>query len=259
MKLCVLLSCMHQTDVSIVEKSNIQTDAIVVNQCNMEKIETFSFLNKKGKMCQVMFINTTERGLSKSRNMAIKNCDADICLLADDDGYFTDDYEEKIISAYRTHPEAGVIAFSLIRNDLVGGKSYPTVEKRLGFKQIFSTSSLQLAFKRTINVYFDEKMGSGTGNGGGEDNKFLFDARRKGVKMWYCPLVIATINPGESKWFKGYTEQYFINHGWASRRILGGAFSFVYCIYYIFRMRSIAELSFGKLVKSEFTGWFTKR
>lgn len=259
MNLCVLLSCMHQSDVSIVEKSNIQTDVIVVNQCNHEQIETFSFLNKKGKICQVKFINTTERGLSKSRNMAIRNCDADICVLADDDEYFTDDYEEKVISAYQAHPEVGVIAFSLIRNDIIGGKLYPTVEKELGFKQIFSTSSLQLAFKKSNNVFFDEKMGSGTGNGGGEENKFLFDIRRKGIKMWYFPSVIATINPGESKWFNGYNEHFFRNHGWASRRILGGTYSLIYCIYYIFRMRNKAELSFGKLVKSEFSGWLSKR
>ena len=259
MKLCVLLSCMHQTDVSIVEKSNIQTDVIVVNQCNHEHIEMFTFLNKKGRICHVKFINTTERGLSKSRNMAIRNCDADICVLADDDECFTDDYEEKIISAYRAHPEVGVIAFSLIRNDIVGGKLYPKLQKELGFKQIFSTSSLQLTFKKSNCVYFDEKMGSGTGNGGGEENKFLFDMRRNGIKMWYFPSVIATINPSESKWFKGYNEHFFRNHGWASRRILGDTISFIYCIYYIFRMRNKTKLSFSKLLKSEFSGWFQKR
>ena len=259
MKLCVLLSCMKQKDTSIIRKSNIQTDVVVVNQCDEDKVEEYDFINKKGNTCHAMIIFTKERGLSKSRNMAIKNCDADICLLADDDEYFSDDYESIIFSTFRNHPEVGLIAFALTRKDLKDGKSYPKVEKELGFKQIFSTSSLQLAFRRSNNIFFDEIMGSGTGNGGGEENKFLFDVRRKRIKMWYNPSVIATVNPGESIWFKGYNEQFFKNHGWASRRILGSFVSFIYCLYYIFKMRYKTDLSFVKLVKSEYGGWLIKR
>ena len=87
---------MHQKDDSIIKKSNLQTDAVVVNQCDRDSIEDFFFLNKDNKRCHVIFISTTERGLSRSRNMAIKNAiDADICLLSDDDERFEDDYENK--------------------------------------------------------------------------------------------------------------------------------------------------------------------
>lgn len=34
MKVEVLLSCMNQKDFSIIEKINIHSDAIIVNQCN---------------------------------------------------------------------------------------------------------------------------------------------------------------------------------------------------------------------------------
>ncbi len=259
MQICVLLSCMHQKDISIVERSNIQTDAVIVNQCDQDKIEKFSFINKKGKECHVKFIYTTERGLSKSRNMAIRNCEADVCLLADDDECFSDDYEDIVLSAYKKRPDAGVIAFSLIRKDLKKGKFYPREEKKLGFKQIFSTTSVQLSFKRSNNIYFDEKMGSGTGNGGGEENKFLFDVRRKKIAMWYNPSIIATINPGESTWFKGYNENFFKNHGWASRRSLGVCLSLLYCCYYVVKMRKRTNLHFLTLVTCEFHGWLTKK
>jgi glycosyltransferase involved in cell wall biosynthesis len=250
---------MHQKDISIVERSNIQTDAVIVNQCDQDKIEKFSFINKRGKECHVKFIYTTERGLSKSRNMALRNCSADICVLADDDECFFDDYEDKILSAYNEHPEVALIAFSLIRNDIKGGKKYPTIEKKLSFKQIFSTSSIQLTFKRSIDVFFDEKMGSGTGNGGGEENKFMFDVRRKNIKMWYVPSVIATVNPSDSQWFKGYDDQYFKNHGWASRRVLGSVLSLIYCSYFVFKTRKKVNLPFLSLIKYEFLGWLSKR
>ena len=39
MKLQVLVSCMHQQDYSLLEKMNIQTDAIIINQCDINKFE----------------------------------------------------------------------------------------------------------------------------------------------------------------------------------------------------------------------------
>lgn len=259
MNICVLLSCMHQKDTSIVERSNVQTDVVVVNQCDINKVETFSFYNKKGKCCYVKFISTTERGLSRSRNMAIRNCDADICLLADDDEYFCDDYEDKILSAYERHPDAGLIAFSLIRNDLKNGKVYPKNERLISFMQIFHTSSIQISFKRSNNIYFDELMGSGTGHGAGEENKFMHDTRRSKIRMWYNPAVIAMVKPSPSAWFHGYDSKYFYNHGWASRRSLGGILSLIYCTYFIFKMRKMTDIPFTLLAKSELKGWFSKR
>ena len=53
MTLQVLISCMHQTDHSIVAKSNIQSDVIVVNQCDRNLVEEYSFKNKIGKKSAV--------------------------------------------------------------------------------------------------------------------------------------------------------------------------------------------------------------
>ena len=43
MRVQVLVSTMHQTDHSLLEKMNIQTDAIIVNQCDENKIEEFKY------------------------------------------------------------------------------------------------------------------------------------------------------------------------------------------------------------------------
>lgn len=69
MKLMVLISYMHRTDTGIISESNVQTDSVVVNQCDRDSIEDFDFKNKKGRTCHVKFIDTTERGLSNSRNL----------------------------------------------------------------------------------------------------------------------------------------------------------------------------------------------
>ena len=48
MKINVLISCMHEKDTNIIQRSNIQTDVVVVNQCDKDCIEEWDFINKQG-------------------------------------------------------------------------------------------------------------------------------------------------------------------------------------------------------------------
>ena len=261
----LLISCMHQKDTGIIQRSNVQSDVVVVNQCDRDCVEEFDFINKKGKTCHAKFICTTERGLSRSRNMAIRNAWGDICQICDDDEEIADDAEEVILKAYEKNPDAGLIAFSLIRKDC--DKTYPERKSNLGFKQILRTSSLQITFSRRMlekyGIRFDEKMGSGTGNGGGEENKFMLDWRKAGAEMIYCPDVIATVNPGESQWFRGYDARYFQNFGWTERRLLGNFTGMLYIFYWtIFRRNQYKDtctLSLFEVLKNSFQGYFSKR
>lgn len=261
----LLISCMYQTDTTIIERSNVQSDVVVVNQCDYDLVEEFDFVNKKGRTCHAKFISTTERGLSRSRNMAIRNAWGDICQICDDDEVIADDAEDIIIRAYEENPDAGLIAFSLIRNDC--HKTYPERKGILGFKQVLQTSSLQITFSRSLmeqyGISFDEKMGSGTGNGGGEENKFMLDWRKAGAEMLYYPDVIATINPGESQWFHGYDSRYFQNFGWTERRLLGSFLGMLYIFYWpIFRRKQYknsCSLSLFYILKYSLQGYFSKR
>lgn len=260
----LLISCMHQKDASIIERSNVQSDVVIVNQCDHESIEDFSFINKHGRTCHAKFICTTERGLSKSRNMAIKYAWGDICQICDDDEVMDDNCEDIILNAYHQHPGVGLIAFALKRMDI--NKTYPQVQKKLGFRQILSTSSLQITFSKKMmgdNItWFDEKMGSGTGNGGGEENMFIFDLKRRGFKMLYIPKVIATVHPSPSQWFKGYNQQYFENIGWTSRRLLGSIIGLMYLIYWpIFRRKEYAKdgVTIYQAIKYSLRGYYSKR
>lgn len=231
---------MHQKDASIIERTGVQSDVVVINQCDHNSIEEFDFVNKKGKICHAKFICTTERGLSRSRNMAIRYAEGDICQICDDDQTVSENGEEVICKVYEEHPDVGVIAFSLIRKDIV--KKYPDKPQNISFSQILRTNSLQITFKReqiiNADITFDTKLGSGTGNGGGEENKFLFDCKNKDIKLFYSPEIIGTVYPSSSQWFKGYTPQFMRNQGWACRRILGSFWGFLYCVHYGYSHRS---------------------
>ena len=104
MTIQLLISTMHQTDYSLLEKMKIASDVVVINQCDRESTKTIEYNGHN-----VLWIDTTERGLSKSRNMAIRNATADICMLADDDMEYRCDYVDIVLSA-----------FSRISSDIIG-------------------------------------------------------------------------------------------------------------------------------------------
>ena len=80
MNLEVLLSCMYQEDMGIAVRARVQSDLLIINQCNKNGIDEVT-----DGVHHIRMISSTERGLSKSRNMALENACGDICLICDDD------------------------------------------------------------------------------------------------------------------------------------------------------------------------------
>lgn len=257
---CVLISCMNQ-DKSIIERTRVQSHVVVVNQCDEESIEEWDFLNKDGKSCHAKFISTKERGLSRSRNMAIRNAIGDICLISDDDEQLTEGYEAAVIEAYKRQGQADLISFAFVRKD----KQFSDTPFMHNLRSLLKTSSVEITFLRESvianNIWFDEKMGSGSGNGAGEENMFLMTCKRKGLQMYYDPFSIGRLLSTDSMWFKGYNERYFENFGWASRRIMGAVVSLAYLCYWFPAHRGlyIKDISMSKAIKGYLRGWKSKR
>ena len=84
----------------------------------------------------INLVNVSETGLSKSRNLAIEKAKSDICLFADDDIVYENDYDSIILNAFNLNPSADIITFKM--NDLKGNsfKDYPIIKD--DYKKIFS-------------------------------------------------------------------------------------------------------------------------
>jgi glycosyltransferase involved in cell wall biosynthesis len=248
----VLISCMHQSDVSIIKKTNILSDAVIVNQCDKDTYEEAVFKGNKIRM-----YSCTARGLSKSRNKAVEESTADICLICDDDEHFEQDYVLKIREAYAAYPDADVIAFKLNYNR---PKKFWNVPKKIGYLYALKIASWQISFKRESikknAIRFNESFGAGTAVSSGEENIFLYDCLKKNLKIYYLPILIGSVTQKESTWFKGFTEKFFLNRGIVTRYYMGPVLATLYALYYSFAKYSMyrKEISFGRSIIATMKG-----
>ena len=242
----LLLSCMNQKDFSIVERSKIYSDVLIVNQYKNNKVEEampyLEIQEKNGYSCKKY--NLQEKGLSKSRNFAIKNSQAKICLLADDDEIFCDGYKKIVLNSFKQYPYADIIIFHIENQP----KKVKNTYHKVYFPEILKVSSLQIAFRRKKilekKILFDEDMGAGTGNGAEEEVKFLFDCLKHKLKIFNVPITIATIQENShSTWFHGYNKSFFENRGMTTRYLFGKPFALCYGMYYILAKKKLYQNS----------------
>ncbi len=211
MKLEVLVSTMKQKDYNLIKNMKIQSNTVVINQCNHNNQTEIRHNQHK-----IRWINNFERGLSKSRNLAIKNSDGDICMIADDDLIYVDDYVEKVKAQFDKYPNADIITFQ-VEGIEEKFKDYHTEVRPLNYLTSMKVSSVEIAFKRdsiiSNKIKFDENFGAGARFQMGEENIFLTQCLKKGLSILYVPVKIADLHIGASYWFKGYDKGFFISKG----------------------------------------------
>ena len=251
MNIEVLMSCMHQEDDRLARQSGLTGNVLVINQCDKE-----GYAEYPTAAGLVRMYSTRQRGLTKSRNMAIDRASADVCLLCDDDERFLPDYEQKLRQAYEMLPQADVIIFKMANRP----SSFRDRVQRLRFPMTMKVSSWQISFRRqplmNAGVRFDPLLGAGTGNGGEEELKFLTDCEKAGLQIYYVPMEIASVAQEESTWFHGFTETFFENRGATTRYILGAGVASFYALYYIVRKRNLygQSISPARALRATFRG-----
>lgn len=205
----VLVSTMNQTDFSLVEKMNISTDAVFVNQCGKDDRKEFVLNGHK-----ILWINSSTKGLSVSRNICLENASGDICLLADDDLEYVDDYAQIIVNAFHDNKNADIIRFK-VHGIEKKFKDYPQKSEKIGFFKSLKVSSVELAFRREplVGIKFDELIGAGTNFCMGEENAWLAHCVRAKLKIMYMPVVISNLHIVNSSWKNISSERYLLSRG----------------------------------------------
>lgn len=229
MTLEVLLSAMHLDSYHYIDSLNITGNCVIINQCNKNKQKTL-----KEETRQITYIETTERGLSKSRNKAIKNATSDICIFCDNDVEYQKNYEQLILEEYQRHPEYDIIIFH------IESKVHPvpcySSARRLSYLTCGKIFSPEISFRRKSiqGIWLNERIGAGTKYLMGEENAFLYECLRQGLKIYYVPKQIAKLRYEPSTWDTGFNARFFIARG-ASFEAMTAHFSLLLIFQYAIR------------------------
>ena len=208
----LIVSTMNQQDDSLIERMNINSDAIIINQSNK-----FSYHETIVGKSTVKWYEFNERGIGLSRNSGLMRATADIIQFADDDMQFTDTYQDDVISEYERHPEADVILFS---NRCLNKDRMPyQVDSfgRVGRIEGVNFGGARITARREKllynNITFSLLFGGGAKYGAGEDVTFVQDCIKAGLKVYKSPVIVSTMEQNSSTWFKGFDEKYYRDKG----------------------------------------------
>ncbi|MED3652389.1 glycosyltransferase family A protein [Heyndrickxia sporothermodurans] len=241
MNLEVLVSTMHQSDYSILDRMNIHSDAIIINQCDENQYKELDYNGNS-----IRFLSFNERGVGLSRNNALMRATADICLFADDDVTYVDNYKEIICEAFKKLPDADIILFNVPSTN--PNRPYPNITKQTRIKwfNCLKYGAVRMAIKtesiKRSNIYFSLLFGGGARYSSGEDSLFISECIKRGLKVYGLPIEIGKVSQESSSWFNGYTDKYFIDRG-ILYAFLSKRWSTLLCIQFIIRHRKKFEKS----------------
>lgn len=227
-------------------------NGVLVNQITDSKIQPPEDTRDKNRI----IISKREKGLSRSRNEALLNATSDICLIADDDVRLGKGYERIIQKAYKNLSDADIIAFFVEdeNKDLKRIKK-PLEEGRVGLIRSMKIRSVQISFRResilNAGITFNEKFGAGTDLYMGEENIFLAECIRNGLRVYSVPEKIGVLIDEGSTWFRGFDYDYLKVKGAVFREM--STFLWLFLIaQFAMRKKHLFSMGFLRMFKIMF-------
>ncbi len=243
-KFQILCVTMHQKDFSKLKEMNVRSDIVYANQCDKTAFEEIIFDGHKAKM-----ISTQTKGVGINRNLALTYAEGEICLLADDDVYYNDDMEEKVLAEFEKNPDADVIIFHFQSND--PHRKPPKYNKTKKWPKLATTpwGAVRIAFRlnsvRKANVWFTTLFGGGCIFPSGEDSMWIKGLRKAGLTFYVSKETIGTVSYETSTWFTGYDKKYFYGVG-ACFTAINPKTTTVKFLYMLLRTKGRGSLSFSE-------------
>ena len=237
----VLVACMGQGDDSLYRDMNLQTDAVLANQC--DRYEYCEFNEPDGSCVQL--VSTADRGVGRNRNKALLFASGEYLLCSDQDMVYVDGYADIVENAFKKCPKADIIVFRLKYLN----RFTPQKKETKKFRRVYLWNCMRYGTARVAMrkgaidkscLSFSTLYGGGAKFSSGEDSLFIRDAMRKGLKMYTCPIVIAEVKQEESSWFKGYNDKFFIDKG----VLLANAFpalKHLFIYYFAYGLRNVSK------------------
>lgn len=144
------------------------------------------------KVCKV-----NSRGICRNRNNAVRCATAPLCLMSDDDVCYKEEELKLLIYAFEQYPDADIITVRHHSDNYP--KAYPDLSLDLvNAPKGYYVTCFEIAFRISAVkgvVKFNENISIGTPVlRCGEEDVFIHDAKKAGLKARFVPIVVGTHN-----------------------------------------------------------------
>ena len=211
MQLEMLVSSVEQNVEELIEKMKPECNVVMINQCDKDGEQVAKYGDYRVKV-----YHRNERGVGKSRNMAISKSQGDILLFSDEDIRYQSGYAKAVSEEFENHPEADLLLFNVEvcpERRTYWNEGFTRVKWfNCGRYPAYSIAVRKEVLERS-GVKYSELFGGGAKYSNGEDSLFLKQCADAGMRMYATDTVIGKEEPRESTWFKGYTEKFFFDRG----------------------------------------------
>ena len=179
MKVEVLASVMNASLPETVQHMNLQSDAVIINQCDRLGQEEMQISPGNGR---IRFCSFPDRGIGRSRNEAILRAEGDICLFSDADIVYEDGYEAAVLAEFERNPRADMIIFNIEVEE--ERRTYHITErKQVRWYNCGRYGAVSFAVRRESllrsGITFSLLFGGGAKYSNGEDSLFLTEFIKK--------------------------------------------------------------------------------
>ena len=193
---------------------NVKGSILVGNQ----RVDNNDVFSVEGNGYTATVFNSSEKGVSRNRNMLLEKAVADYVTFLDDDMRFKGD-AQITVEQFLAKNKYTCVRFNVVSNNQKREIKLINKNGFVGFHKLTSYGVFgcffRTAFLREKSLKFNESVGPGTNINHGEDGVFLHDFLRKG-KIYSKKDVVFEIDQFESTWInenRDYDLELF-SHGY---------------------------------------------
>lgn len=242
----VLISTMNRNSMNFIYKMFEKTElskfnVLIINQTNKD--------NKlSSKLPNVRVINSFEKGLSKSRNLALKNAKSKYVVIADDDLVYEKEFYKSILEAFEQNKDAAIITFEAYDDNGFPMRKYPDQSQLHNFETISKVSSREIVINLEVlkknDIKFNENFGLGSLFETGEEQLFaqeVFEHKKcvfKKIKIVEHPYFTSGRESGSDRLIYARSALFYKKYGF---------YSYIKLLHYLFLVLKSKEISANQI------------
>ncbi|CAH7487634.1 Beta-1,3-glucosyltransferase [Vibrio chagasii] len=249
MKLSMLYSVYDNGIIGLPErlpKQHEMVEIVIVHQSNNHG-EYSSIISSLNARKDVKYTSSSDVGVTKSRNLAIKIASGDIVVFCDDDVVYTEELYSTIKQAYHDYPTFDFITFAYSSKGEIKGK-FSSTSRKHSKSSILSVGTIEVTSRRDLiinnKITFPEDMGAGAKYFLCDEPVFLSRLMKNNMKGLYIPIVICE-HPEESSGAVFNDRNAFVSRLLCFQRIFGNVGGrFLYLVFLIKNWKKFSSLHY---------------